>query len=400
MIIACNIAVFVSVSIVGATPTLAPDLLLQTGASASQAVLSLDGKTLIAVIKDGDRQDLVAWDVPRRSKTVLVKQADFVLINPCANSQSWLSPDGKSLLGFFGTLHAGAFEATAFIVNIADRTKTDLCARTGTLLLSLNGEFSLDGTRLAIPDTIGNLISLWSRNAAGKWIDPATLGLAHDGAVAYRQIATAFGPDGKELFVCVFTGEERGQWDIEKWDVVARRQLEFHARPIPSELWLAHVAVSGREHKLCLHIVEGGYGIDTLTASAHHAVPSGSGYLFLSPDGRTASVVKSLLMHADAPGSAPTTEVYLWKVADRTAQKTFTARGRGTPWGSFSQDSRYFVFAPSDHLVQVVDVAKGSVASTFLVASCIIWITMLNTGEIAIIGTERKTITVSKFNLR
>ena len=73
----CFAISFFVVALVGADQKLwHPPTRLESVGDATQMVLTADGNSLFAVIKDGDRQDFVAWDIPSKSKTVLAKGTD------------------------------------------------------------------------------------------------------------------------------------------------------------------------------------------------------------------------------------------------------------------------------------------------------------------------------------
>ena len=240
-------------------------------------------------------------------------------------------------------------DVTAFVLDITSKSKTDLLTTTLTLSLAspVAGEFSPDGTVIAV--VVGDRVHFWRRNAAEKWRDAGTLDRGKSDYIPLA--ATAFAPDGKALFVAVLDGDvktEEGRlpWTIEKWDLAGRRKLDFAAKPITSELWIANAA-TGDGNTICLNLAEGAYGIDASSGKAKYNAPGGYGSLFVSRDGRNAAVSRRMLMAAPLPAESQQTSICLWNFADGTGQHEVTVQGPGTRFGAFSADARHFVYAPA-----------------------------------------------------
>ena len=155
---------FLALAILGADQKLAPSFRLETGGEVGSTTVSIspDGKSLFGDLKDGEQYDLVAWDIPSKSKTVLVKGAD-------APGGS-VSPDGRSLLGCICTKSGEYLLDVDYVVwDIQTKSKTNLHKLKKTCVFGMSAGFSPDGTLLAIADSSTKKIHAWERDASAKW---------------------------------------------------------------------------------------------------------------------------------------------------------------------------------------------------------------------------------------
>ena len=142
----------------GADQKLVPSFRLEAGGVVEPTTVSIspDGKSLLADLKDGERYDLVAWDIPSKSRTVLAKGADA----PGGSA----SPDGKSVLGCICVKREEYVYDVDYVVwDISTKSKTSLHKLTKTSIFALSGGFSPDGTLLAIADNSTKKIHAWKR---------------------------------------------------------------------------------------------------------------------------------------------------------------------------------------------------------------------------------------------
>ena len=145
-------------------------------------------------MKDGKAYDLVAWDIPSKSRTVLRNGVDGDI--------SSLSPNGRSLLGCIFTRGGDHLLNVDYVVwDIASKSKTNLLELKKTFVLPVPGEFSPDGALLAIPDGYAKKIHIWKRDTAAKWSDLRVLDVGQ-GAAAPKPtlLEIALTPDGKQIF--------------------------------------------------------------------------------------------------------------------------------------------------------------------------------------------------------
>ncbi len=152
----------------GAENKLVPETRLDSGGEVTQVVLTPNGRSLLAVVNCGGSYELVAWDIPSKSKTVLAKATDSPLIMWPTCERNLLSPDGRSLLGFIGTKAGESFDLNAFIWDVSSRSKTALPTRKGKQFVSISGTFSTDGGVLAIPECTANVVRIWKRRRRGE----------------------------------------------------------------------------------------------------------------------------------------------------------------------------------------------------------------------------------------
>ena len=115
----CFAVPLLALVVLGADQKLIPSARIETGAEIDLAKVSRDGKTLVGRVKDGNGYDLVIWDIPSRSTTILVKGAD-------ALGFSILS-DRSGLFACICNNHGkGLHDVDYFIWDIANKSKTKL----------------------------------------------------------------------------------------------------------------------------------------------------------------------------------------------------------------------------------------------------------------------------------
>jgi len=392
-----------SIVIFGADAKLAPQTRLECGGDATQVALSPDGRSLFAVVKNDDRQDLVVWDVPGGAKTILARETDGVLIMSSNGERSLLSPDGKSLLSFIMRKRAkDECEVEAVVWDVQSRSRNALFTMQGKQLWLITGSFSADGRALAVPDGIAKKLRVWRRDAATKWSVARVLDVAQ-GAEGSKQVmlTTALTPDGKQAFVSFLAGGESVAVHVEKWDVVSGRKVHFSLKPITLELDVfalaMRMALSADGKTLCVGSEEGRIGVDASLGATRYIIrsPSGFGVISLSPTGRTGAFVPVPVI---APLVEPPICISFWNVDDGTQRRQVSVAGPIEPLAppTFTADSRYFVLATGKGRVYLIDAKKAEIRSSFTVGASVKGLFTLNTGEIAVVGTEPKSVVIWK----
>ena len=149
-------------SVLGTDEKLSPETRLETGAAVANVALSADGNSVLGIVEHGNGQDLVAWDVRRKTKTALVKGAGAVDFS--------LSPDGRTVLTctFTKPRHDVREEALE-VWDLASNSRVVLQKpQRPNSLPAGNWQFSGNSAVLAIADANSTQVRLWKRRRGGQ----------------------------------------------------------------------------------------------------------------------------------------------------------------------------------------------------------------------------------------
>ena len=187
---------------------------------------------------------------------------------------------------------------------------------------------------------------------------------------------------------------KRWVWVVEKWDTTSGRRLAFPLQPIETVFPFGNLLVSADGGTLCVQTEDKLIGVDAISGKRKYAIGSGGGVVSASPDGRTAALVARPII-----GPPPeATTVAFWKFEDGTNERALTVPGPvDMPCASaFSRDSRFFAVATAKGRISLINVRKVVVRSSYVVNGSVKGLCLLNSGEIAALGTEPKAIVVWK----
>ena len=157
----CFAVPLLALVVLGADQKLIPSARIETGAEIDLAKVSRDGKTLVGRVKDGNGYDLVIWDIPSRSTTILVKGADALGFS--------LLSDRSGLFACICNNHGkGLHDVDYFIWDIANKSKTKLIRLERTFVPAVSCDWSADGSLLTIADGNTKKVNLWRRDGETK----------------------------------------------------------------------------------------------------------------------------------------------------------------------------------------------------------------------------------------
>ena len=405
---------FLALGALGADQRLIPSARLESGAEVEWAEVSHDGKSLVGVSKDGKQHDLAVWDIPSKSRTVLLKGADALYVS--------VSPDGRALLACICTMEAESLRDMEFIAwDMRTKSKTSLLKLKKTYVSALPGKFSADGTLVAIPDGFAKKIHIWKRNAAAKWNALRVLDVGPEADTPKSTLLEiALTPDGKQilgLLPLINGTSDDGSLTIQKWNVTTGQRVPFPMKPMKAFTTMAGqlLFISG-EKTLWIERAEGegepAVGMDTSSGKRKCILPFILTGASISPDGRTGAAIE--WVYGTTPSRAT---VAFWNFEDATNLRQVTVpSGTERPMGAFTSDSRFFVLAAGkeNRYINVIDankaeasssfkvgghvfdVNKAEVRSSFAVGSPVKGLFSLNSGEIAAVGLEPKLIVIWK----
>ena len=125
--VSCFVIPCLLISALGADEKLVPRARVDSGGEVVSAQLSPDGARLVGTVRDGKQHDLVVWNLPSGSRSVLLKGFDLGLGN------FRLSPDGKSLVGVVLRMRGGdSCDLDVVVWDAPDMSKTVLRQAKGT----------------------------------------------------------------------------------------------------------------------------------------------------------------------------------------------------------------------------------------------------------------------------
>ncbi len=170
---------------------------------------------IVAIRKNGDLRELVAYDVDGKNPRVLLSERSLMLL------PAW-RPDGKEIL--VTSYRTGRPELWAF--RLADRTFRRIAA-VGEL--TMGGAYSPDGTRIAFVAADGNNTDVWVANADGTGAKRLTRDPAID-------VSPSWSPDGKRI---AFVSDRAGtpQIYVMNADGSEQRRLTFQGNYNQTPQW-------------------------------------------------------------------------------------------------------------------------------------------------------------------
>ena len=210
--------------VLGADQKLIPSARIETGAEIDLAKVSRDGKTLVGRVKDGNGYNLVIWDIPSRSTTILVKGADALGFS--------LLSDRSGLFACICNNHGkGLHDVDYFIWDIANKSKTKLIRLERTFVPAVSCDWSADGSLLTIADGNTKKVNLWKRDGETKRSALKSLDIGQRADVPKPAFLDAvLTPNGKYLYAFLpILDETSHPWSlaVEKWDIINGRKVPF-----------------------------------------------------------------------------------------------------------------------------------------------------------------------------
>ena len=379
------------------------------------AILSPDATSLFGVIQRGKLRQCVVWDIPSKSKTVLAEGSDFGFPVP--------SPDHRSILSFIVRKQQKelATDVDVVVWDIKAKSKTTLLNLKSASGVAVWGDFSPDGNLVAVWDVNAHTVHIWKRDALAKWNASEKVndvaGVANAEKLTEGLVAMAFTPDGKQIFVQFELAS--GGWTVEKLDIVSGKTVPFPIQPLKGiDFWPAMIVSRDGKTLWVERDKEGMAGIDTLSGKRKYIVDGSIGGMFgfdwaiVSPDGATCAIVRSFPMAQPVqpdqnkkPGQNKTIvaqneiRVTFWNLSDGTRCRTVTVQGGRNVSGTFTADSRFFVLSAGedDRRIDLIDVKEAKVRSSLTTDAPITDISLLDSGEIAVVGVEPKAVVIWKF---
>ncbi len=289
--------------------------------------LTPDGKSLLGLVKNGERCDVVVWDTASKSKRFLVKGGEAV---PLA-----VSPNHESVAGMILTNVANyTYDAEIVIWDVARKSTTVLLKLKKTRIPCYwpafpcqPVDFSPDSTLFAFADGDTKTAHLWKRGATGAWSNLETLDLAQrPDAPKPTLLEVKFSRDGRQLFAFFPIGkadEPVSSVATERWDIASGRPVACAIKPAGVFVFFTgpfpHVL---GEKTLCLQAPEGEgagvIGVEISSGKRKYDVSGLTPWARLSPDGKTCGDIQWMLIGVPP---LPVT-VGLWNFDDGTQRRT------------------------------------------------------------------------------
>jgi hypothetical protein len=401
----CLIVPVFVVAIFGADQPLVPSARLDSGGEAWPAALTLDGKSFLGVVKNGDHCDVVVWDTASKSRNVLVKgSVGFPLA---------VSPDRRYVAGMVLTNTTDATtDAEMVIWDVAKRSttaallklrKTSMPFGLWPILFSQSAEFSCDSTLFVFADDSTKKAHLWKREAAGAWGALKTLDLAQrSDAPKQTLFEMKFSRDGRQLFAFFPIGDaDEPPLAAEIWDIASGRPAACRIQPARTYAWYTgpfpHIL---GENTLCFQAPEGSgegaVGVEISSGKKKYDVDALTLWARLSPDGKTCGDLHWLLMSMEP--LRPVT-VGFWNFDDGTQRRTVELpKSDEPPTATFTPDSRSFLCTAGagGRSVFLIDVKTGKIRSSWTAGAPVRGLFPISSGEVAAVAVEPKAVLLYK----
>ncbi len=240
-----------------------------------------------------------------------------------------LLPDGTSLLACICTKEGEELRDMEFIVwDLPSKSKTSLLKLKKTYVSSLPGEFSSDGTLVAIPDGLAKKIHLWKRNTKAKWSELKVLDIGPEADTPKSTLLEmALTPDGKQVFALLpqISGtSDDGLLTIQKWSITTGQRESFPMKPMRAFTTMAGqlLFISG-EKTLWIERAEGeeepAVGIDTSSGKKKCILPFVLTGKSISPDGQTGGAIEWVYGTTPSPAT-----IAFWNFDDATNLRQVT----------------------------------------------------------------------------
>jgi hypothetical protein len=356
------------------------------------------GEALFGIVREGTRYSLVRWEIANGARTALIERAD------CMGFDA--SPDGRSVCVASGTrrgeytydVDLAVWEADARpVARLASRRP----AAPGTIS---NAAFSADGSIIAIADGLARRVNVWRREAGTRWVAVKSLPVAEAAGAPATGLSLATTADGKQLFLffLVPRGQDAALLVGEKWDVGSARRLQFPFDALavtapPVGFYGTPLLIAGGT--LCVgSFGEEMTGIDVSSGTREYVNPCGARSPTVSPDGATGAALEWQFALPGDP-SVPEAAVNFWAFSDGSRRRRVAVpHGATPPIGVFGADSRYFVCAAGadNRTVYLVDVEAGGIRRSWLARAPVSSLSVLATGEVAVVGSEGGTILIHR----
>jgi hypothetical protein len=149
---------------------------------------------------------------------------------------------------------------------------------------------------------------------------------------------------------------------------------------------------------LCVNGQDGAVGLDTVSASRKYVLPWSFPNELVSRGGRTGAAVQWAFAPVSDDASTPVT---FWNFDDgRQQRQVDVPYGRERPIGILA-DSQYFVCSagPDRRRMYLINVKEGKIQTTHLANASVQRLFLLDSGEIAVVGTEGTDVVIGKIKL-
>ncbi len=303
----CLIVPIFAFVVLGAAQPLVPSARLDSEGETWPAALTLDGKSLLGVLKSGDHCDVVVWDTTSKSRTFLVKGSMGL---PVA-----VSPDRQNVAGMvLSNIKDASAEAEIVIWDVAKRSTTAALLKLKKTSMPLlpwpafpcqSADFSCDSTLFVLADGNTKKAHLWKREPSGAWGALRTLDLAQrSDAPKPTFLEVKFSRDGRQLFVFFPIGDPDKPLSsvaAEIWDIASGRLSACRIQPADTFVFYTgpfpHIL---GENTLCFQAPEGSgkgvVGVEVSSGRQKYNVYASTFWARLSPDGKTCGDLHWLLM--------------------------------------------------------------------------------------------------------
>ena len=408
----CFIVPIFAFVVLGADQPLVPTARLDSEGEAWPAALTLDGKSLLGMMKNGDHCDVVVWDTTSKSRTFLVKGSMGL---PVA-----VSPDRQNVAGMvLSNIKDASADVEIVIWDVAKRSttagllklkKTSMPLLLGPALPCQWADFSCDSTLFVFADGTTKKAHLWKREPSGAWGALRTLDLARrSDAPKPTLLEVKFSRDGKQLFVFFPIGDPDKPLSsvaAEIWDIASGRSTACRIQPADTFAFYTgpfpHIL---GENIVCYQASEGSgkgvVGVEIASGKQKYDVVDGlTLWARLSPDGKTCGDLRWLLMSGEA--LRPVT-VGFWNFDDGTRRRTVELpKSDQPPIATFTPDSRCFLCTtgPDGRSVFLIDVKTGKIHSSWTGSAPVRGLFPISTGEVVAITVESKAVVLSKIRVR